>query len=471
MAYTNDRRMNGLILFTKVPRPGFVKTRLIAREGSPTPEEVASLYQALLEDTLAVLKDLKVAGRTALFVSFEPKEEEDKIRSIVSGYIEDADYLPQITGTVTDKVNQAFQGVLASGCEAVCLIPGDHADLDADLLAHAFDRLSDPAPSIVIGPTSDGGAYLLGFNRASFGAIRFDLENTHLVCADIFLKARTAGIKCTFLENRDDIDDLDDARYFRKRTDLRNRRTWTILQDMALPPTEGNPDTKVSVIVPTLNEGHTIGGLLNSLQRQEKNGFEVIVADGVSKDETVSKAWGRADKIVFVPKPSRSGQENLAASDARGDSLLFLHADMTVPSTLLGSVIASMRDQTVAGGSCHVLFRGGGTRIGFLNAVRLTGDRLGIHGISSGFYVRRQVFDALGGFRTNVMEEAVDFQRRAARLGKFVTLKETCTTSARRFRREGSFLPTFVIWVTTIVLTEFGLHLTFIEKRLWRNVR
>ena len=196
--------------------------------------------------------------------------------------------------------------------------------------------------------------------------------------------------------------------------------------------------------------------------------FEIIVVDGGSRDESVNTAWGRVDKIVFVEKPSRKSQENAGALGAEGDILLFLHADMTVPPTLISSVVRSLESSSVLGGSCRVVFGGRGARVEFLSSLRLCGSRLlRVHGISSGFYVRRPVFETAGGFRLTVMEEAVDLRRRVSSLGSFVTLDEICTTSDRRFGG-GRFFPVLALWVGTVLLTMAGLHFTSIEKKLWR---
>lgn len=466
------RGKDAIILFTKVPRPGLVKTRLIAAAGSPSPSEVSSLYVALLEDTLSAVKDLRTRKEVSLFVSFTPADGEDELRRIVGEYADDAEFLPQIGTTVTERVRNAFESVFKEGCEAVSLIPGDHADLDGGLLGRAYEALSQGRPSVVLGPTPDGGAFLLGFDRDSFERVRFELENTHLVCADIFRKAKAAGVRCSILESRNDIDDWEDAGRLLRRGDLSRTKTWVALRQFSIPADSWARRTKVSVIIPVLNEERVIAGVLDSLGKQTSREFEVIVVDGGSQDMTVESAWGKADEIVLVERPSRRGQENVAASEARGDALLFLHADMVVPPTLVSSVIESLSNPRVTGGSCRVIFRGTGPGTSFLSAVRLCGGRLlRIHGISSGFYVRRSAFERAGGFRDAVMEEAVDLQRRISSLGEFVTLSEVCTTSARRFNRRGRFFPTLVIWVTTVLLTALGLHFTSIEKKFWNSVR
>ncbi len=462
-----------LILFTKAPRPGLVKTRLIGPGGGPpSPSDVSSLYHALLEDTLSMIRDLRRMVEVSLIVSFTPEDAADEMRAMITELGEEAEFNPQTGESVTQRVKGAFRAAFAAGYHSVSLIPGDHADLDAALLAEAFQSLGSQEPVVAVGPTSDGGAYLLGFNENSFQAVDFDLEDTHLVCADIFRKAKKKRIRCTFLDNRNDIDDWDDARRLLSSDKLRKTRTWNALREIGIP--RGTPVSapKVSIIIPVLNEERVVSGVLDSLDRQKNKDFEVIVVDGGSNDETVDEVWGRANKVVFVGRPSRRRQENVAAVDARGETLLFLHADMEVPPTLIGSVVQSLSDPSVAGGSCHVVFQGDSVKLRFLSAARLCGSKLlNIHGISSAFYVRRSSFQRAGGFRDTVMEEAVDLQRRISSEGSFVTLDEICTTSARRFNQRGRFVPVAAVWIATVLLTVFGIHFTSIEERLWRSVR
>jgi hypothetical protein len=75
------------------------------------------------------------------------------------------------------------------------------------------------------------------------------------------------------------------------------------------------------------------------------------------------------------------------------------------------------------------------------------------------------------GFREDVMEEAVDFQKRTKGLGDFVTIKEAIVSSPRRFAVKRNFVPTLAVWITTVLLTYLGLHFTSIEKKLWNAVR
>ena len=437
--------------------PGLVKTRLIDRTGvSPDAKDVAELYKSLLIDTLIAVKQACDATGAKLIISFRPKEAEIHLRNLASPIFQDAIYLAQEGNSVTERVHYSFKFAYSMGFEGVSLIPGDHPDLDGKTLADAIVKTNDPSsPSIVLGPTFDGGAYLLGFNKKSFEKINFSVEDTYRVCADIFLKARSQGIPCSFLENKNDIDDWDDAqRFLRCSTGSKDSRTRLALERFAGSETGiEQEEKKLSIIIPTLNEAKNIDYILNSLNKQTEKNFEIILVDGSSSDDTVSMAWSRVDKIAFVGNPSRKRQENTGGFGAKGRVLLFLHADSVVSPTLCESVVRATESDVVIGGSCHALFDGDGTKYDFLNAMRHCGDKLlGIRGISSGFFVKRRVFVAANGFREDVMEEAVDFQKRAKGWGKFVTLNQSITSSSRRFAAKGAFVPTLAVWITTVLL-------------------
>jgi glycosyltransferase A (GT-A) superfamily protein (DUF2064 family) len=471
-ARSTERKSFALILFTKVPKPGIVKTRFISKWKGLSEEEAASLYSCLLQDTLAAVRDFGKRRGLSLIVSFAPRNERSAIQKIVAEYVEHADYVPQEGSNVTQKVRNAFDHAFNQGYQEVSLIPGDHPDLDARLLAQSFDYLgassSKRSPCAVLGPTCDGGAYLLGFNRLAFSRIRFRLEDTYNVCASIVKSARDRGICYTILDNRSDIDDWEDIRLFLQRGRYVHTKTYSFLHGLPIPINKSDI-CNLSIVIPAFNEERTITGALTSLDSQTDRNFESILVDGDSSDLTVEGACGRVDKTVFVNKASRRRQENVGALGAKGSALLFLHADMKLPRTIVRNIETSLKRPSVIGGGSLVAFDGRGFKYRFLDALRRCGSRLlRIHGISSTFFVKRSMFFAVGGFREDVMEEAVDLERRLSKYGRFITLNDISLSSPRRFEKHGFGLVT-VIWVVTVLLTVLGLHITSVENKLWRR--
>jgi cellulose synthase/poly-beta-1,6-N-acetylglucosamine synthase-like glycosyltransferase len=209
---------------------------------------------------------------------------------------------------------------------------------------------------------------------------------------------------------------------------------------------------------------------LTSLKIQNQRKFETILVDGGSQDSTIEKAWDVVNKIVFVAEASRKGQENVGAGGARGEVLLFLHADMVLSPDAIDRIAKAMVDPAVAGGSCRIAFDARGFRYSFLSAFRTCGSRLlRLHGISSAFFVRRSLLLAAGGFREDVMEEAIDLVRRLPG-SRFVTLDITVLSSARRFERRDLFFVA-ALWSLTVLLTLVGVRRTGLERKLWKSIR
>ena len=208
----------------------------------------------------------------------------------------------------------------------------------------------------------------------------------------------------------------------------------------------------ISIIIPALNEATTIRDLAASLAGL-RGEFEVIVADGGSTDETVRLARECGWRVVEASR-GRGRQMNAGAQVATGDSLLFLHADTRLPNDALDRVGAALGDKRVCGGNFSLVFDGGTREARWLTKLypllRLGGMCYG----DSAIFVRRGVFEALGGYRDYPIFEDCDLYWRMRRVGKFTRLPAAATTSARRF--EGRFVRTFALWATMQMLYWLG---------------
>jgi rSAM/selenodomain-associated transferase 2 len=200
----------------------------------------------------------------------------------------------------------------------------------------------------------------------------------------------------------------------------------------------------ISVVIPTLNEAASLPGLLRSLDRQEGGGpCETIVADGGSRDETLAVATDQGVKIVRSA-PGRGRQLHDGAKQAEGDILLFLHADSVFPRGGLRKIEDTLRSPQIVGGNFRLLFAGddGFSRWldGFYAWIRERGFYYG----DSGLFVRRRVYQALGGIRPIALMEDYDFARRLERYGETCCIQDPpLVTSSRRF--EGRH-PAGIVW-------------------------
>lgn len=206
----------------------------------------------------------------------------------------------------------------------------------------------------------------------------------------------------------------------------------------------------ISVIIPTLNEEKTIGQTLSCLPMAEI--LEAIIVDGGSTDQTISIAevfCAEASNARIVTAPAgRARQMNEGAKAGRGDILLFLHADTRLPTEAQLMIEEALTDPAVAGGRFDVTFDSRsalGTMIStFMNwRSRLSGIATG----DQALFVRRHVFDQLGGFADIPLMEDIEFSRRLKRTGQMAALHQKVTTSFRRWEQQGPLRTILLMWI------------------------
>ena len=219
------------------------------------------------------------------------------------------------------------------------------------------------------------------------------------------------------------------------------------------PPDERPP--ALSVVIPTLNEAHSIGRTLDALAGAAR-GAEVIVVDGGSADGTVEIAQGRG-ALVITSERGRGAQMRAGACAARGHVLWFVHADTRPGSGCARQIEEALRDPWVVAGNFDVLFDGRGRAARFLTWLY---PRLRLFGLcygDSAIFVRREVYERIGGFRAFPVFEDLDLVRRLRRTGRVAHLPEKVTTSSRRFEGR-SFAVTFARWSLLQLLYWLGVR-------------
>ncbi len=202
----------------------------------------------------------------------------------------------------------------------------------------------------------------------------------------------------------------------------------------------------LSIVVPTLREAHNVPALAEHLRAVAPDA-EVLLVDGDSDDGTADVARQHGLRVVEGCR-GRWSQMNLGAAETSGRYLLFLHVDTELPVGAPTLVAETLADPGVALGAFGFRFDARGLRIGFVelgakvrNAVRPTpyGDQ--------GLFLRREVFDAIGGFAPMSVMEDFDLVERARKLGRIVVRPEPATTSARRYVERGPLRLMLRHWV------------------------
>jgi len=192
---------------------------------------------------------------------------------------------------------------------------------------------------------------------------------------------------------------------------------------------------RISVIIPTLNEAAVIVKTLAALPKHDR--LERIVVDGCSSDGTAALAEPFADRVLVRPA-GRAQQMNAGARVARGEVFLFVHADCRFDEEGYHELIGSLEDPTVVGGAFRLAIDSSRRSLRLVAAVanwrtRLTRIPYGDQGI----FVRRSVFERLGGYPEIPVMEDLEFARRLNRAGKITLLTRPMTTSSRRWDKEG----------------------------------
>jgi len=211
----------------------------------------------------------------------------------------------------------------------------------------------------------------------------------------------------------------------------------------------------VSIIVPTLNEAGQITETLRALQAMagEK---EILVVDGGSEDETVALARA-AGAIVIESGRGRGAQQHAGAMAARGDVLWFVHADTIAPSSGILDINAALEGRAIVGGNFGLTFDGPSRAARQLTAIYPALRWLNLCYGDSGIFVRRSVYEAVGGFREFAVFEDLDLLKRLRRAGQFVHLKTRIVTSSRRFESR-NFAGMWLHWTALQVLYWAGVH-------------
>lgn len=191
----------------------------------------------------------------------------------------------------------------------------------------------------------------------------------------------------------------------------------------------------LTTIVPCLDEEAHLATLLPTLTAA---GERVIVVDGGSRDGSVPLARGMIGVEVLETTPPRSHQMNRGAAAATGEALLFLHADAVPPPAFARCIATALADPAVAGGAFDLALDAPGlapwlVARGASWRSRLTGRPYGDQGI----FVRRSVFDAMGGFVPWPLLEDLEFTHRLRRHGRVCLLRQRVTVSARRWQAQG----------------------------------
>ncbi|HET98669.1 MAG TPA: DUF2064 domain-containing protein [Desulfurivibrio alkaliphilus] len=436
-----------LLLFTRYPRPGEVKTRLIPALGETG---AARLQRRLCEAVVEVAREFRRSrppGKTLLTVCTTGADEQ-RFRSWLGP---DLEYRRQATGGLGERMNSAATTALNPADrrhrerprpEALLLVGSDLPGLNSELLHQAATALRDH--DVVLGPAQDGGYYLIGL-KEPHPRLFIDIAwGTERVLEQTRAAGKRLGLKAALLPPLSDIDRPEDLAELTP-----DHRFADLFQK----------SPRLSVIIPALNEAARIGATIAALGRTE--GVEIIVADGGSRDQTPKLAATAGAKVLQTP-PGRARQQNLAADLAQGPYLLFLHADTLPPPGYQHLIRQALDDPATVAGAFRLNIEGKGTNLRLMEwGANLRSRLRQLPYGDQGLFMTKRIFTELGGFADLPIMEDYELVGRLRRRGRVLTLPEPVVTAGRRWQTLGVWR-TFLINQTVVI----GFHAGIAPEKL-----
>ncbi len=215
-------------------------------------------------------------------------------------------------------------------------------------------------------------------------------------------------------------------------------------------------NTKISIVVPTINEAGRIGELVSYLLEHGQGHLaEVIVVDAGSHDGTQEAAAAAGAKVLGLQVASRAKQMNAGAAIAQGDILYFVHADSIPPNTFAADILAEVRSGNPMG--CYrYVFDSSSLWLKF-NAWFVRFKWLWCQGGDKTFFIRREIFQELGSYdESYVVMEEYDFLRRAMQKYPLRIIPKNVVVSARKYEKN-SWLRVQIANITAFSMFRLGM--------------
>lgn len=213
-----------------------------------------------------------------------------------------------------------------------------------------------------------------------------------------------------------------------------------------------NPE--ISIVIPTLNEADSIAATLDALESLGED-IEIIIVDGGSDDATVSIAEKYPVKILRSER-GRGRQLQIGGDAAAGEILWFVHADTIVSPNAIFEMKRALQNKHFVGGNFTIRFDGNRFAAKFLTWLYPKLNLFNLIYGDSAIFVRREVYEKIGGFKLFPIFEDLDFVERLKKAGGIVTLPVVVVTSSRRFENQ-SFSLTFLRWTILQMLYWLGI--------------
>jgi rSAM/selenodomain-associated transferase 2 len=202
----------------------------------------------------------------------------------------------------------------------------------------------------------------------------------------------------------------------------------------------------LSVIIPCLNEAENIAETLQALAPLRARGAEIVVVDGGSADNTTDIARPLADQVISAPR-GRAVQMNAGAAQARGDLLLFLHADCRLPAAADGVIVDGLNRARKTWGRFDVTLSGRHPLLRVVGAMmNLRSRATGVATGDQGIFVTRSLFEAAGRYPEIALMEDIALTKKLKSFGQPLALRHRIIASGRRWEKHGVLRTILLMW-------------------------
>ena len=427
-----------LILFARFPVAGNVKTRLIPALGA---EGATALHRRLVLHTLRSARSLCQSQKVELEIRFAGGDEDRMRHWLGEGWLCRA----QCDGDLGQRMAGAFADSFIEGSFATVIIGSDCPTLTPEIIAASFDSLK--TNPVVFGPATDGGYCLVGMTGPVPELFQGVAWGTETVLARSLQILERMGISPARLQPLDDLDRPEDLAAWRRISE----------------PEDADP-SRVSVIIPALNEASHIAATLQSVNSDRPH--EIIVVDGGGTDDT--RAIAEAARATVIPsKPGRGRQMNAGAAQATGNVLLFLHADTLLSNDWKRVVRETLVQPGIVAGSFafRVAEKFPGRRWVEWTANLRSRWFQNPYG-DQGQFLRRSLFEELGGYADLPIMEDYELNQRLRKRGRLATSSAAAITSGRRWKTLGVIRTTLI---NQVIIA--GYHFGVCPRKLARFYR
>lgn len=357
---------------------------------------------------------------------------------------------PQVGVHLGERMYNAFKAGQLKGYTHQIIIGTDAPGIGQKEIMQAFYAME--GADLVVSPSKDGGFSLIGLKNVVPNIFDHISWSSSQVLQQLIHLAKEKQLLCRMIASQDDIDEekdlyefLDRKHYYKDIVQLK-KRIRKILDEKAFEYQDS-----ISVIVPTYNEEYLIEKSLKLIGPQLRPQDELIVVDGYSHDKTFQIAKKFKAKVIQYSR-GRSRQMNFASQVAKGNILLFLHADNYLQSGALDSLRKEVIQKNIIGGCFSQQIMAKNPVFRWIESSgNIRAKKTKIFYGDQGIFVKKGIFEKIGGYPEVDLFEDILFSKKLRSAGATTVMEEKIRISARSWQTHGIIMTSLRNWIIHIL--------------------